>query len=660
LAKEKRHVYEFGHFRLDPTEKQLLCDGRAAPLTPKAFDLLLVLVQNAGHLLEKSELLDRVWPDSFVEEANLSVKMSELRRALGEGPNDHHYVETVPRRGYRFVAEVREIDDAEPGPDDDISGAAADAAAVNEPRIEKPRRADGTGLRSSVRLRWSALAAGAVAIVGLLVAFNPAGLRARLFGGSGQAEIRSLAVLPLQDLSADPSEPYFADGMTDALITDLAGIGALRVISRQSVMRFKDTRQTVPEIARDLNVDAVLTGTVARSGDRVRIAVQLIHAATDRNLWTHSYERDLADVLTLQREVAKDVAGEIRVKLTPQEQMQFGTAPPVNPAAYEAYLRGRFYLNQQKKDENLAAIAALERAVTLDPAFAAAHAELAQAYVWKLFLFDPNEKSLEEKAFAAAEQALTLDPNLAAAYLARGRLLWTPANHFPHERAIREYRRALELNPNLDEARNQLALVYNHIGAFDRALEELDRAVAVNPTNSLAQFRIAETLLFQGKYEEALSDLRKVPEDANPALVGHQTVWALLNLGRRDEAVAEIEKFLRDNPEDNRGLLTSIQAVIAASEGRQQVAEEKIALAVEKGKGFGHFHHTAYHIACAYALMNKPENAVRFLEDAADNGLPNYPLFERDPNLNNLRQNARFIALMEKLKPQWERFKASL
>jgi tetratricopeptide (TPR) repeat protein len=259
-----------------------------------------------------------------------------------------------------------------------------------------------------------------------------------------------------------------------------------------------------------------------------------------------------------------------------------------------------------------------------------------------------------------AEKALALDPDLAAAYLARGRLLWTPANRFPHEKAIREYRRALALNPSLDEARNQLALVYNHIGAFDEALRELQRAVEIDPSNTLAQYRIGETLLFQGKHEQALNALRAVPSEVNPALAGHQLAWALFNLGRRDEAAATLEQFLRDYPEDNRGLFTSVQAVLAASAGQERLAEEKIVSAVEKGKGFGHFHHTAYHIACAYALMNKPEPAVRWLEAAAEDGFPCYPLFERDKNLDNLRQDPRFVALLSKLKQQWEYYRTIL
>ena len=314
-----------------------------------------------------------------------------------------------------------------------------------------------------------------------------------------------MAVLPLENLSGDTSQDYFSVGMTDALITDLAKVGALRVISLQSVMQYKGTHKPLPEIGSELNVDAVLTGSIVRSGERVRIAVQVIHAATGRNVWANSYERDLRDVLALQREVTRDIVGEIRIKLTPQEQVRFETARPVNPEAYDHYLRGKFYLYRQNREDNEAAITALERAVATDPTFAAAHAELAQAYVWKLFFFTREERQWSQKAFMAAEKALSLDPNSAVAYLARGIALWTPANHFPHEKAIREFRRALSLNPNLDEARNQLARVYFHIGAFDEALQESQKAITTNPNNNLAQLRIAQILNFQLKYEQALT-----------------------------------------------------------------------------------------------------------------------------------------------------------
>lgn len=464
--------------------------------------------------------------------------------------------------------------------------------------------------------------------------------------------IKSFAVLPLRNISGDAAQDYFAHGITGALIADLAKIDTLRVI------QYKGARNSPSEIARELKVDAVLAGSVVRTGDRVRVNLHLIHAPTERDLWTLDYDRDLRGVLTLPAHVKRDLAEKIGVQ-TPQRQEKAG-APSINAEAYDHYLRGQFYLYRQTKKDSEAAIAALETAVAKDPSFAAAHAALAQAYVWKLFLFGPGEKQLEEKAFVEVEKALALDPDSAEAYLARGRLLWTPANHFPHDRAIEEYRRALSLNPNLAEARNQIALVYCHVGAFAEALQESRLALTTDPNNHLAQYRIGQTLNFQAKYDEALSVLRTIPQDANPVLVGQQIAWALFNLGKKDEASALLDQFLKEHPEDTGGVFTSIQAVIAASNGQGRVAEQKIKLATEKGKGFGHFHHTAYYIACTYALMHKPEAAITWLTAAADDGFPCYPLFENDSNLDILRQDSRFVAFLQKQKQRWEYYKTIL
>ena len=658
MAAQPKLIYEFGPFRLIPSERQLLRDEQPVPLTPKTFDLLVVLVESSGHLIKKDELLKRIWPDSFVEEANLSVNMSALRRALGEGPDDHQYVETVPRHGYRFVADVRQRWE---------NGAEATASQPtengNRERITDLEIPSSTlpAAAPSRRLslhQWPLALAGFLLLLVSIVAFNAGGLRDRLFGTHTPIRVQSLAVVPLRNVSGDAAQDYFADGITDAFINDLAKIDTLRVMSRASVMRYKDARNSPGEIGHDLKVDAVLAGSVARTGNRVRATLQLIHMPTGRTLWTADYDRDLRDVLTLQGEVRRDIAEKIGLKTPPRQDKANVTS--VNAEAYDHYLRGKFYLYRQTREDNEAAIAALEQAVAKDPNFAAAYAELAQAYVWKLFLFAPGEKQLEEKAFVAVEKALALDPDAAVAYLARGRLLWTPANHFPHDRAIMEYRKALSLNPSLDEARNQLALVYCHIGALAEALQESQLALATNPNNNLAQFRIGQTLNFQGKYDEALSVLRTIPRDANPALVGHQIAWALFNLGKKEEASTLLEQLLKDHPEDTGGVFTSIQAVLAASAGQERLAEDRIKSAIEKGKGFGHFHHTAYHIACAYALMNKPELALKWLEVAAEDGFPCYLLFERDTNLDSLRQDEKFVTFLAKQKQQWEHYKTIL
>jgi adenylate cyclase len=468
--------------------------------------------------------------------------------------------------------------------------------------------------------------------------------------------IRKLAVLPLVDVADDPQQEYFADGMTEALIAGLSRIRELKIMSLSSVMRFKRSNLKSSEIAGELGADGVIEGSVERINGRVKLSVQLVDARTDTNLWLQHYERDLTEIQNLQHEVAETIGEELRIQFTAKDGRGTEQARSVNAAAYDAYLRGRFHANRQTRDNIDRAIEAFRRAIALDPEFGQAHAELAQAYVWKFFLFSPEERIWEELAFMAVEKARALDPDLGTAYLARGRLLWTPANRFPHELAIREFRQALALNPELDEARNLLALVYSHIGLFEQALHESREALDVNPGNHLARYRIAQTHAWRGQHEAALDVLKGLSEDVNPALVGYQTAWVLINLGRNDEATVLIERLLKDYPEDTGGLYASMQAILAASAGRPTDALEWIELAVQRGRGFGHFHHTAYQLAVAYALIGESGLAINWLQNAASDGFPCYPLFSQDPNLDVLREDSRFIALLAELQAQWERF----
>jgi TolB-like protein/Flp pilus assembly protein TadD len=472
--------------------------------------------------------------------------------------------------------------------------------------------------------------------------------------------VQSVAVLPFENLSGDYSQDYLADGVTEGLTEELGRIRNLRVISHSAVLGYTHTDKPGAVIAGELKVDALVEGSVLRAGNKVRVAERIVEARTGRLLRSQSYEREASEIPAFEREAARNIAEGIGSEYPPEGKTPVEDVRRVNPEAYDSYLRGRYYSQHQNKEENEAAIANLEHSVAADPNFASAYAELAQTYVWRLFLFAPKEKQWEEKAYVAAEKALLLDPDLAVAHVARGRLLWTPANHFPHEQAIREYRRALASDPNLDEAHNQLALIYCHIGLFDRALEESHKAMTTNPNNNLAVYRMAETLVFRGQYEEALSVLRSIPERVNPALVGLQTAWVLFNLGKRDEASVKIAQLLKDHPEDSGGLFTSVQAVFAASAGDQRTVEAKVKLATEKGKGFGHFHHSAYHIGTAFALLKNSEQAMKWLEASAGDGFPCYPLFESDRNLDGLRKNARFIEFMAKLKQEWLGYKALL
>jgi tetratricopeptide (TPR) repeat protein len=390
------------------------------------------------------------------------------------------------------------------------------------------------------------------------------------------------------------------------------------------------------------------------------IVERLIQSGTSRTLWSQSYTSGVAEIPALQSQSARSIASVVGAELPSSAKGQREDIRRINPEAYDYYLRGRFHSQHQTESENGTAIADLQQAVAIDPNFASAYADLAQTYVWRFFLFAPQEKQWEEKAYVAAERALTLNPDLAVAHVARGRLLWTPANHFAHENAIREYRRALDSDPTLDEARNQLAPIYCHLGFFDQALQEAQQAVLANPHNNLAVYRIAQTFAFRGQYQESLGVLRRIPEEVQPSLVGYQTAWALFNLGKKEEAAARIAELLTRYPKDSGGLFSSVQAVWAAFAGDERTMNAKIKLATEKGKGFGHFHHTAYHIASAFALIHKPQQATKWLEAAADDGFPCYPLFATDRNLDNLRRNAAFLDFMEKLKHQWVGYKKSL
>jgi eukaryotic-like serine/threonine-protein kinase len=471
--------------------------------------------------------------------------------------------------------------------------------------------------------------------------------------GVHTSRIDSIAVLPLENLSGDASQDYFAAGITDALITDLGQTAALRVISRSAVTRYKGQNKRSAEIARELRVDKLVEGSVLRSGDRVRITARLIDPATDAFVWSETFERQLVDVLAMQNEAARAIAKAVRGNLTGQEEASFAKIHPVRPDAYDSYLHGMFLASHHTKAGNLSAAEAFERAIAADPSFAPAYAASARVYGELSFFFTPELRtSLEEKAHVAVQKALSLDPNLADAYLVRGHLLWTPENHFPHERATQEIRRALALN---SEGHLQLALIYNHTGLLDKALLESQRAAALDPSSADPLLQRGNALLLQGKYEEVLAVFRSIPREYFPTVVATQTAWALFLLGRTREALVTVEESSRLHPEDPGGWFAGMEGLLAAAAGDWRKSEEAIARALQK-KSFGHFHHTAYWIACAYARMNKPQPTMEWLKQTAENGFPCYPLFARDANLNPLRKDVRFKAFLADIKIQWEHY----
>ena len=514
MNEQSQPFYEFGPFSLNAGKRLLLRNGEPVPLAPKVLETLLALVENRERVVTKDELLKQVWGDTIVEEGGLTRNVSVLRKILGEKPDDHQYVVTVPARGYRFVADVRER-----WPDDEWSSAHVPAP----PARDGPRR----GLSAR---RWLVL------------------------GG--------LAAL---------------------------GVGTLAYVLRP-------VRATEP----------AQTAVTSAPG-----------------------------------------------------QAHLGTLPLVNPAAYDSVLRARYLSVRTTDADTKAAIALLERAVALDPSFARAYADLAAAYVTRLTFVTPEETGdLEQKAFAAAEKALTLDRDSAEAYLARGDLLWTHSQRFAHERAVQEFRRAVGINPNSDQAHRRLARVYVHVGFFEEALEHAGQALSINPSNAQALNSRAQALLWMGKDEDALAILLSIPGPVLPELVEANSAFALLRLGRREEAWVQLRLALRKYPNDPSGALPGLEAMLLA-ESEPLKAQELIEK-VAKRKAVNPAHHAAYFAACAWARMRRAQEAVQYLREASETGFPCYPLFARDPNLDPIRQDPRFQAFLAEMQKRSESLRKAL
>jgi len=540
-----------------------------------------------------------------------------------------------------FAAQLRTDLDAEPAAETKALLAAIRARETAAP-VELVR-----SLLNRARprnwLAWAGVAA--IATVGL-------GL---LWPRPSTPAIRSLAVLPIENFSSDSLQSWFADGMTEALITDLGRISALRVASRGAVTQVKRAGSSPRDIGAALGVSAYLEGGVQRAGDRVRVDLRLIDAGTGYQLWAGRIEEPLKNRFAIEDTVARRVVTALHVPLSAAEERDLRAAPTTNPEAYDLYLRGRIRLRHETRADIAAAIAFEQQAVDLDPQFAAAHAQLARAYAMLINQYAPRDTVALERAHVEVDKALQLDPDLGEAHATRAALLWGAVEQFRHEDAIREDRRAVALNPNLGEAYQHLGMVYLHIGLLDEATSQFRRALALNPFDVNAQRRLGIIQIYRGEYAEGLATIRRVGPESNPALWSYQVAWALLYLGRRDEAATFMEQYLQTHPEDVGGLMHSTRAILRAELGDGRGAEADIRQAMF-GRGFIHFHHAAYNIASALAILGRAGPALVWLRRAADEGWPCYPYFANDPNLAAIRQDHAYIAFMQELKARWERY----
>jgi TolB-like protein/DNA-binding winged helix-turn-helix (wHTH) protein len=594
------------------------------------------LLEKPGEIVSREELRRQLWPaDTFVDfDDGLNTAVKKLRDTLGDSAEQPRYIETIPRRGYRFIGELEEPKGSAAGP---LQSSQTEHASTQE--IVQHRR-------RSIRLFLGFVSVAGV-VLGILIL--------RSLFSSPPAKIQSIAVLPFANLTGDPAQDYFADGITDALTTSLAQLQGIRVISRTSAVHYKSSNEKLPEIARELGVEAAVVGSTSRSEGVVHINAQLIYAPSDKHIWARAYEGPPSDLSRIESEIANDIA--LRIGTAGAALLSRPVA--VNSEAYDLYLRSAPYYGLERREANDHAVELLEKSVELDPQFAAAYAALGTAYRVRAFSVEVNDPKWGEKANAAITKALSLDPNLAEGYVSRGYLLWSRANGWAVERAVTDYKHALELNPNLAEAHHQLANVYNHIGLLNKADAEIRTAVKIDPLNTGIRFRTGINLLYQGKYEESIVEMHD-SEKFFPGLWAFQTSFALQHLGNRQEAEERVSRMLKSMPTDPGGSLTSIQALVAAEAGDAPRAERKIQEAVAKGRGYQHFHHVGYAVASAYALLGKREEALQYLRIAADDGFPCYPLFEHDTNLDHLRNDPRFLSFLAEQKKQWEYFREHL
>lgn len=633
------NAVRFGPFTLDLKSGELHKSGRKICLQEQPFRLLTVLIERPGEVVTREELQNRLWPDNTTVEFGHSINsaVKRLRDVLGDNADKPKYVETVARRGYRFLPPV-ECDEFHPAPS---------AASVGEPPVKSPASNSSNPapaitpsplpeqrLLSKKRVKelLVALAFGA-----LLTGFAVGSKRFHWFGQPDFERIHSLAVLPLENLSGDRGQDYFADGITDELISNLGKISALRVISRTSVMRYRGAQKLVQEIARDLHVDAVLEGTVLRSGNRVRITAHLIQAEPETQLWTENYEGDLGDIMVMQDDAARQIANEIRVKLTPQEQVRLSSARPVTSQAQEAYLKGRYLFSQRTNDGMRKSIAFLQQAIDLDSRYALAYAGLADSYLvlTTYGLLKPNEAY--PKAEQAAKKALEIDDTLAEAHTALGFAQSCYERNWPA--AEREFRRAIELNPSYPTAHMWYGEHLLIVGQADRAIAEFKRARDLDPLSLIVNASLGRALRDARHFDEAIEQCRKTI-DLDPNFAhGH---WCLglsyLGKARNADAILEFQKARALG--EGQIVLWSLAYAYGVAGRKPEARETLREFKQQSPDGYV----SPYFMAGIYAGMGEKDQAFVWLDRAYEERDLMTP--KLDPFLDSLRSDPRFRDLL--------------
>jgi TolB-like protein/DNA-binding winged helix-turn-helix (wHTH) protein/Tfp pilus assembly protein PilF len=623
-SQETPRLYEFGPFRLDPTERKLLRGNEIVALTPKAFDTLLLLVRNSGHLLEKDELITMLWPDSFVEEGSLSNNIFLLRKALGEDPA---FIETVPRRGYRFIGAVRQFPPAAPTD------------------LEKPPEVGGPGIVSlpaKAQQPWHSRTALGIAAVALIASLASAGWFYSRTGRGGET-IDSLAVLPFVNANADPNTEYLSDGLTESLINSLSQLPNLKVMSRDSAFRYKGKETDAQTIGHELGVRAIFKGRVTQRGDTLNISAELIDASNNSHLWGQHYDRKLAEMVALREDLAREMASVLRRRLTGAEEERLTKSYTANPEAYQDYLKGRYWWNKSTEEGFNKGIDYFQQAITKDPGYALAYCGLSDSYssLADYGLVPAKEGYL--KAKDAALKALELDDTLAEAH---GSLALIKSSYdWDWSGADKEVRRAIELNPSYADAHRLHAEVLWQTGQLNEAITETKLTLELDPLSLDNNDTLGVEFFLARQYDQAIEQEGKVLElDPNFTDAYYFRGMSYLKKSMYQEGMTDFQKAVLISPRDTVALtgLGFGYGVTGKRVEAQKVLDKLNDLSKQK-------YVSPVFMAKIYSGLREKDKAFDWLEKAYDDhSIVSVGYIKTNPMFDPLRSDPRFANLLRR------------
>jgi DNA-binding winged helix-turn-helix (wHTH) protein/TolB-like protein/Tfp pilus assembly protein PilF len=627
MSKQEKDLYRFGPFSIDVAERLLLRDGQVVQLTPKAFDLLLVFVENNGHLVEKDELMRRLWPDTFVEEANLTNNISLLRKALSvEG---HQYIETVARRGYRFVAEIAEAagEPTEPVLEDRNSA----TNVLEEVSGAKQAEALSQGPGRRKRFKFVLLFAGVV-LFGMALATYYFWPRPAV----PQPVIRTIAVLPFKPLVADNHDDSLEMGMADTLITRLSNIRQIVVRPTSAVRKYAGFEQDAVAAGRAQNVDAVLEGSIQRSGDRIRVSVRLVRVENGSLIWADHFDEKFTDMFAVQDSISERVAAALAVRLTHEERELLTKHYTANTDAYQFYMKGRYFLNKSTEGDYLKSIEYFKQALEKDPVYALAYAGLADAYVQLGFYGLSPMKESHPRARDAAIRALELDDRLGEAHASLAIILTT--YYWQWAEAEKQFKRAIELSPNYAMAHNWYSQYLSFMGRSDEAIREAKWAQQIDPLSLYINSNIGLVSFLARQYDQAVAASQKTLElDPNFA-VAHMIIGlSYVQMNMHEEGISELQKA-KDNP-DSRALLGYAYAVAGNKSKAREILGELDQLSRQR-------YVASAPVAIIYTGLGENDRAIEWLEKAYDERLWEMGMLKVNPVFDSLRSDPRFVRLV--------------